>query len=149
LTQEAECPAFINADLIADGLSPFEPERAAIRAGRLMVELIAEAIQRDESFAFETTLAARSYAQAIPRWRSLGYIVRLHFLSLPSVQIAIARVAERVRQGGHNIPEDVIRRRFDAGILNFEQLYKPIVNSWILYDCGGNEPKVTDRGANV
>ncbi len=104
LTHEADCPVFINADLIADGISPFHPERAAMRAGRIMLELIDDNVRRGKSFAFETTLAARNYARSIPKWRSHGYIVILYFLSLPSAEVAIARVAERVRQGGHNVP---------------------------------------------
>jgi predicted ABC-type ATPase len=148
LTHEAECPAFINADLIADGLSPFAPESAAVRAGRIMLELMGEAVRRGESFAFETTLAGRNYARAISLWQGQGYIVKLHFLSLPSPEVAIARVAERVRQGGHNIPETVIRRRFEAGRYNFEKIYKPKVNSWAFYDCAGTEPVLVEHGAS-
>ncbi len=146
LTGEADCPAFINADLIADGLSPFAPERAAIRAGRIMLELIADHVRRRESFAFETTLAARNYAHSIPKWRAQGYVVILYFLALPSAEVAIARVAERVRQGGHNVPEETIRKRFAAGLENFDLVYKAIVDEWTLYDCGGDEPIVVDYG---
>jgi predicted ABC-type ATPase len=99
LPAEAECPTFINADLIAAGLSPFHPERAAVRAGRLMLQLIAERTERGESFAFETTLAARNYAKSIPRWRARGYRVKLIFLDLPSPELAIARVSV-LRSGG-------------------------------------------------
>ena len=105
LPQEAGCPVFVNADLIAAGLSPFAPERAAIQAGRLMLEAIAQHVARRESFAFETTLSGKAYARQIPRWRQLGYCVELFFLSLPLVDMAVQRVAERVRQGGHDIPE--------------------------------------------
>lgn len=140
LPGEALCPTFINADLIAAGLSPFDPERAAVRAGRLMLQMIAEYAARNESFAFETTLAGRNYARSIPRWRASGYRVSLFFLSLPSPEVAIARVAERVRQGGHAIPEPVIRRRFAAGLRNFETLYKPMVDAWALYDSSGPSP---------
>lgn len=146
--REAACPAFINADLIAIGLSPFAPERVAIRAGRIMLELIADFVRRGESFAFETTLAARNYAHSIPLWRSQGYLVKLHFLALPSPEVALARVAERVRQGGHNVPEDVIRRRFAAGLENFELVYKSIVDKWTLYDCAGDEPVIVGHGEN-
>jgi len=148
LTKEGDCTVFINADLIADGLSPFAPGRAAIRAGRIMLELITDAVRRGDNFAFETTLAGRNYAHAIPEWRAVGYRVMLHFLALPSAEVAIARVVERVRQGGHGIPEDVIRRRFDAGRTNFEHLYKPLVDSWTLYDSAGDEPVVIDHGDN-
>jgi predicted ABC-type ATPase len=148
LIHEADCPTFINADLIADGLSPFAPERAALRAGRIMLELMADAVKRKANFAFETTLAGRNYARHIPEWRALGYFVKLHFLSLPSADVAVSRVAERVRQGGHAVPEDVIRRRFTLGWENFQTLYRPLVDSWILYDCGGQAPSILNRGEN-
>ena len=115
LPQEAGCPIFVNADLIAAGLSPFAPERAAIQAGRLMLKAIAQHVARRESFAFETTLSGVGYARQIPQWRQLGYRLELFFLSLPSADMAVQRVAERVRQGGHDIPEATIRRRFEAG----------------------------------
>lgn len=105
LTHEAKCPVFINADLIADGLSSFAPERAALATGRIMLSMIRETVQRGDSFGFETTLAGRGYARAIPGWGRLGYDVRLLFLSLPAPEAAIARVAERVRQGGHAVAE--------------------------------------------
>ena len=137
LPQEADCPDFINADLIAAGLSPFNPEAAAYRAGRLMLEEIASRVEHGRSFAFETTLSGLGYAQQIPDWRRRGYHVRLVFLSLPSVEMAIDRVAGRVAQGGHSIPEAVIRRRFDAGLENFHRLYKPLVDAWVQYDNSG------------
>ena len=148
LTHEANCPTFINADLIAEGLSPFAPDLAALRAGRMMVELMTDAVGRGQSFAFETTLAGRTYARAIPDWRSRGYEVMLHFLSIPSPEIAIARVAERVRQGGHSVPEAVIRRRFHSGKRHFEHIYKQLVDAWIIYDCAGSEPVIIDLGIN-
>jgi predicted ABC-type ATPase len=134
LVAEANCPTFVNADLIAAGLSPFAPELAARKAARIMLEAIDEHVHRRESFAFETTLAGRAYAQHIPAWRALGYHVKLFFLRLPNVELAIERVAMRVRQGGHDIPPDVIRRRFASGWENFEYLYKPLVDSWVLFD---------------
>jgi predicted ABC-type ATPase len=146
LPQEAGCPIFINADLIAEGLSPFAPELVAIRSGRLMLEMIRDHAARGDSFAFETTLAGRNYARAIPRWQGDGYSVTLFFLSLPTVDLAISRVAERVRQGGHHVPDDVVRRRYFAGRENLETLYKPIVDEWILYDNSGPQPLVLDRG---
>lgn len=122
LPQEADCPTFVNADLIADGLSPFDPARVAIRSGRIMLQLIREHAERGETFAFETTLAGRNYARSIRRWRAAGYRVTLIFLSLPSPEMALSRVAERVLQGGHGVAEDVVRRRFIAGRENFETL---------------------------
>src|ERR1043166_5025120 len=118
LVREGGVPAFVNADLIAAGLSPFDPARAALRAGRLMLELITEHVARGASFAFETTLAGRNFARAIEPWRSAGYHVSLIFLSLPSADLAVERVAERVRQGGHAVPEaDMLRRFHRAGEL--------------------------------
>ena len=148
LPQEAHCPDFINADLIAAGLSPFRPEAAAMRAGRLMLEEISARVGRGESFAFETTLAGVTYACAIPRWQAAGYHVKFLFLTLPSAEMAIMRVAARVAQGGHDVPEHVIRRRFDAGLRNFHQCYKSLADGWILYDNGGDEPLILDAGGN-
>lgn len=144
LPNEAGCPAFINADLIAAGLSPFAPEKAAIHAGRLMLEAIGGHVSRRESFAFETTLSGGGYARQINGWQQAGYRVELFFLGLPSAQAAIARVAERVRQGGHDIPEAVIRRRFDAGRRLFETVYKDLVDDWSLYDNAGDAPVLLD-----
>jgi len=144
LPNEADCPIFINADLIAIGLSPFQPELAAVKAGRLMLKEIHDYFRCGASFAFETTLAGRTYARMIPTWQADGYHVKLFFLSLPSFEMAIARVAERVRQGGHNVPEAVIQRRFVAGHANFDFLYKKLVDSWALYDNAGDEPQLID-----
>src|SRR5688572_15087545 len=144
LPNEAGCPVFVNADLIAAGLSPFSPELAAIKAGRLMLEAMAEHEARGESFAFETTLSGVTYARSIPRWQAAGYQVTLIFLSLPSSDLAVERVAERVRQGGHSVPVDVIRRRFTAGRRNFESVYRSLVDDWVEYDNSGDEPRLID-----
>lgn len=146
LPKEAQCPYFINADLIAAGLSPFAPEAAAIKAGKLMLREIADYAARRESFAFETTLSGTAYLRHILEWHQAGYHVSLFFLSLPSVDYAIARVAERVRQGGHDIPEGVIRRRFDAGWRNFQAHYRDAVDAWAVYDNSGVEPVLVEWG---
>lgn len=146
LPGEAECPHFVNADLIAAGLSPFTPEVAALKAGRIMLEQIHEHAQKGDNFAFETTLSGRIYVQLIPRWQAEGYIIKLFFLQLPSPEMAIARVRQRVAAGGHNVPEDVIRRRFDAGLRNFNRVYMPLVDEWVLYDNSGDEPVRLDEG---
>ncbi len=148
LPREANCPRFINADLIAAGLSPFAPETAALKAGRLMIKEIEGSVHLGESFAFETTLSGLTYIKHIQRWRRQGYHVTLFFLSLPNPEVAIARVAERVRQGGHHIPVDVIRRRFVAGLRNFDQAYKPMVDAWAKYDNVGENPKLLEWGEN-
>lgn len=145
LPNEADCPNFVNADLIAAGLSPFAPDLAAFKAGRIMLETIADYVRRGESFAFETTLSGLSYAQMVPVWREAGYTVKLIFLALSSADIALARVAARVAQGGHNIPEAVVRRRFAAGSRNFGR-YKQLVNSWQLYDNSGAPPILLEEG---
>lgn len=146
LTEDAQIPRFINADLIAAGLSPFAPAEAAVKAGRLMLDEIDEAVDHGQSFAFETTLAGIGYRRRIRSWRKSGYHLSLFFLSLPNVETAIARVATRVRQGGHDIPEHVIRRRFVAGLHNFNTVYKVEVNDWALYDNAGDEPELLDWG---
>ena len=148
LPREAGCPEFINVDLIAAGLSPFDPERAALRAGRLMLEEIRRRVGAGRTFAFETTLAGHNYARWIPQWRAAGYHVKLIFLSLPSAELALTRVKTRVAQGGHDVPKTVVRRRFDAGLRNFEALYRPIVDSWVLYDNSGPVPQVLVLGGN-
>lgn len=146
LPQEAQCPRFINADLIAAGLSPFAPEAAAIKAGRLMLQEIAACVARRESFAFETTMAGQVYLRHIEDWRRSGYQISLFFLSMPTAESALARVAERVRQGGHDIPESIVRRRFIAGRRNFERYYRAAVDSWAVYDNSGDEPVLIEWG---
>lgn len=148
LPHEANCPDFINADLIAAGLSPFNPDAAAIRAGKLMLEEIASRVAQRRSFAFETTLSGRGYARMIPVWRNAGYKVKLIFLSLASAEVAIARVAMRVRQGGHNIPEYVVTRRFESGMRNFQEIYRNNVDLWQWYDNSDELPVLVDEGEN-
>ncbi len=146
LPAEAALPRFINADQIAAGLAAFAPETAAIRAGRLMLEEIAICAGRGDNFALETTLSGLSYLRSIRQWRERGYRVSLYFLSLPYAEMAIERVALRVSQGGHDVPEAVIRRRFASGLDNFHRLYKLAVDKWALYDNSGPELKLIDFG---
>ena len=140
LPNEAGCPQFLNADLIAAGLAPFAPESAALPAARLMLAELERHFQTGQSFAFETTLSGRTYLRHIARWRGAGYRVELIFLRLASADEAVARVAQRVKQGGHHIPEAVIRRRFAAGLDNLSRHYAPAVDAWALYDNSGEEP---------
>ena len=128
------CREFVNADEIARGLSPFNPESVAIQAGRLMIERVITLMKEGADFAFETTLATRSYVKLIKKAQSVGYRVTLLFFSLPTPEQAVQRVARRVSQGGHNIPLDVIYRRYEAGLKNFFQIYMPVVDFWSLYD---------------
>lgn len=149
LPNEANCPIFINADLIAAGLAPFAPESASIKAARLMLNEIKTNVKAGNSFAFETTLSGKAYAKDILEWKKQGYHITLAFLRLPNAEFAISRVAARVALGGHNIPEATIRRRFKAGLENFHQIYRPLANAWTLYDNSGNEPKLITRGVTI
>jgi predicted ABC-type ATPase len=149
LPKEAGCPVFVNADLIAEGLSPLAPGSADVRAGRIMLEEISSHVHRRNSFAFETTLSGRRYARLIPGWQRIGYEVVLIFLRLPKVDLAIERVRERVRQGGHNVPEKVIRRRYESGWRNFNLVYKRLVERWFLYDSAGRDPVLSEKGTKL
>ena len=134
--------------MIAAGLAPFGSRRGDVVAGRLMLEAIDRLADEGRSFALETTLAGRGYLRRIDGWRRMGYRVMLVFLLLPSPEDAIARVRRRVEQGGHSIPEDVIRRRFDAGLWNFRNFYAARVDQWILYDNRGRVPVVVERSGD-
>jgi len=125
---------FVNADTIAYGLSAFAPEKAALEAGKIMLRRLSELSTKRTNFAFETTLASRSFAPWLTQLIKSGYSTHLMFLTLPDVELAITRVAKRVRLGGHSIEEAVIRRRFTAGLRNLFELYMPVVTSWKLYD---------------
>ena len=129
-----QCREFVNADAIAVGLSPFNPDSMAIEAGKLMLKRIDDLLSQGETFAIETTLAAKSYVNLIRRAKEQEYSVSLLFLWLESPENAICRVALRVSEGGHNIPEDVIVRRYYAGLNNLFQLFMPIVDYWMLVD---------------
>jgi predicted ABC-type ATPase len=146
LPREAACPNFVNADFIAAGLSPFDPAVAAVHAGRLMILEMRRYLRQGESFAFETTLAGRSYAVHIPDWQSAGYRVELIFLKLRSVRLAIARVKDRVAQGGNHVAASTVRRRFRLGWKTFEEVYRPLVDHWFLYDNSGPSPILLARG---
>jgi len=126
---------FVNADVIAKGLSAFNPEGSAIQAGRIMLERVRELAARGQDFAFETTLASRSFAPWIAELReNAGYEFHLNYLWVPAPAVAVARVAGRVRAGGHFVPDDIVARRYRGGIANFFSLYRPIADDWKLYD---------------
>lgn len=146
LPLEAGITTFINADLIAVGLSPFAPDLAARRAERVMLEEIDRCVDERISFAFETILADKGYAHRIIRWQALGYSVKLIFLQLQSVDQAMARVQLRIQQGGHAIPPEVIKRRFKAGLSNFGTLYQPLVNEWQRIGNGGPTAQLLSQG---
>lgn len=125
---------YVNADEIAAGLSPFNPESVAIQAGRLMLERLNTLVEAQADFAFETTLATRSFARFLRNCKSQGYRINLIYFWLQSPELAIARVRRRVESGGHNIPEDTIRRRYERGRKNLIDLYFPLCDRWIVYD---------------
>ena len=125
---------FVNADVIAQGLSAFDAASAAVAAGRIMLARLKELAACQADFAFETTLAARSFEPWLNELKAVGYQTHLIFLWLPTPEMAISRVASRVQRGGHAIPSDVVRRRYDGGLRNFFQLYRPIVKTWRMFD---------------
>lgn len=128
------CKEFVNADEIAKGLSPFQPEKVAIESGRIMLNRIRELMEGGEDFAFETTLATRSYVHTIKAAKEKGYNVILLFFWLQKIDLAIERVKERVKEGGHDIPKDVIKRRYIKGIKNLFDLYIPLVETVFIFD---------------
>ncbi len=140
LPQEMRCREFVNADLIAAGLAPFAPDRAAFAAGRLMLARLKELAERREDFAFETTLAGRGYVPLLRGMRATGYRIRLDFLWVPGLDITRKRIRQRVRKGGHDIPDDVQQRRFHLGIRNLAELYRPLLHEWRIYDNTGENP---------
>lgn len=140
LPKYANCKNFVNADLIAQGMSPFLPEAAAIRAGRLVISEIGFFSKRGVSFGFETTLSGRGYLKLIRQLKKKGYRVHLFFLFVESVDVTLSRIKERVLKGGHDVPEAVVRRRFDRSVLNFFREYQSLVDSWYLFDNTGTEP---------
>ena len=137
-----KCQQFVNADEIAKGLSPFNPESVSMEAGLIMLNRIEELLHKGATFAIETTLATRSYHALISKAHKLGYLVHLLYIWLSSPQLAIKRVAQRVSEGGHNIPQDVIVRRYHHGISNLFKLFMPIVDSWIIIDNTRCHPQV-------
>jgi predicted ABC-type ATPase len=127
-------PVFTNADAIARGLNAFDPESEAVKAGRVMLEHLREMVAAKRSFAFETTLSGRAYVSWIRDMRRDGYAVHLFYFWLESADAAIRRVAERVRAGGHFVPDDTVRRRYSRSVRNFLELYRPVVTTWQVYD---------------
>lgn len=145
--QTMQITEFVNADVIARGLSGFDPDRAAWAAGRIMLERMRALAARHVDFAFETTLAGRSFAPWIEELLHGGYEFHLHFFWLPDAEFAVRRVQERLRAGGHGVPEDVVRRRYRAGLVNFFELYKPLAARWHVYDNTEREPRIVALGS--
>lgn len=134
LPEILDCKEFVNADEIAKGLSPFQPEKVAIEAGRIMLDRIQHLLESGENFAFETTLSSKSFVNFITKAKAQGYEPILLFFYLNSPELAISRVRTRVAEGGHNIPEEVIRRRYKNGLQNFFKLYMAIIENWMFVD---------------
>ena len=145
LPKEGHTVNFLNADLIAYGLSPFAPERVAIEASKILLQRAEQCCCRGESFGLETTLSGKSHLRRIAAWQAQGYHVVLHFLTLVSVELAVQRVRLRVQGGGHSIPEDVIRRRYERGLANLP-FYQEAVDKWKLWDTSQGEPELLDEG---
>lgn len=140
LPDYAECPNFVNADLIAQGLSPFSPRSVAIKAGKLVLAQIHEFAEKGVDFGFESTLSGKSYVKLLKKLKEKGYQLHLFFLWIPGPQLAINRIKGRVAEGGHDVPIRDIRRRFGRSIDNFLKLYQPLLDSWIIFNNAGINP---------
>lgn len=148
LPQYVHCPNFVNADLIAQGLAPFGPRAAAIKAGKLVLQQIGDFARRNADFAFETTLSGKSYAALLSELKAKGYMLHLFFLWIPSPELAIARIKDRVAEGGHDVPDEDVRRRFIRGLHNFFKLYEPKLDSWMLFDNSMAKPVLIAKRKN-
>lgn len=140
LPEILDCKEFVNAVEIANALSPSKPEKVAFKSGRMMLTKIDELLLEGESFSFETTLAAKTYQHLIKEAQNNGFIVILLFFWLRTIELAKERVVTRVKEGGHHIPENVIERRYKAGITNLFHIYLPLVDAWLIYDNSDSEP---------
>lgn len=149
LPDYANCPNFVNADLIAQGLAPFRPTTAAIKAGKLVLGQIHEYANRGVDFAFETTLSGKSYKNLLPLLKDKGYLVHLFFLWVPSPRLAIERIKDRVAEGGHHVPAEDVKRRFSRGVNNFFRIYEPLLDSWMLFDNSKARPLLIAKRKNA
>ena len=146
LPEMLNCKEFVNADEIARGLSPFQPETVSFQAGRIMLNRIRELLREKKEFGFETTLSTRSYVPLIKHAKKHGYIIVLIYFWLESVELAKARVKTRVEKGGHNIPNTIIERRYKRGLQNFFTLFKELADSWMVYDNSHELPVIITKG---
>jgi predicted ABC-type ATPase len=136
---------FVNADLIAGGLSPLKPELAAISAARMVLREIDRLARERVDFAFETTLSGRTYVRRMEAWKGAGYRIEIVYLRLDSIDLALRRIEVRVRQGGHGVPKRDVLRRFNRGWENFVRIYQPMAESWAVYDNSGASPQLLER----
>lgn len=148
LPEYVRCVNFVNADLIAQGLAPFEPRAAAIKAGKLVLQQIREYADRGADFAFETTLSGKSYVSLLTDLKAKSYSLHLFFLWIPTPELAIARIKDRVAEGGHYVPADDVHRRFVRGISNFFALYESLLDSWMLFDNSKAKPVLISKRRN-
>ncbi len=148
LPSYAHCPNFVNADLIAQGLSPFSPAAAAIKSGRLVLEEIRNFAHKQADFGFETTLSGKSYVNLFKTLKSQGYKLHVFFLWVPGPELAVARIKDRVAEGGHNVPAQDVRRRFSRAIVNFFALYEPLLDSWMFFNNAGFVPILIAKRKN-
>ena len=146
LPKEAGIVHFVNADLIASGLSPLNPELAAFEAGRVFLAELDRLAAARIDFAFESTLSGLVHVERIRNWKSKGYQVEIVFLRLDSPQLALRRIAARVKEGGHNVPRADVLRRFERGWKNFETLYRPLADAWAVYDNSDEQPRLLEGG---
>jgi predicted ABC-type ATPase len=142
---DARIVHFVNADLIASGLSPLKPEIATVTAGRLFLAELDRLAAVRLNFAFETTLSGRVYAERLKRWRDAGYRIEIVYLKIRSPQLALRRIAARVKQGGHDVPRRDVLRRYGRSWVNFVRLYRPLVDSWSVYDNSGALPVLLEQ----
>jgi len=146
LPRDAGVVHFVNADLIASGLSPIRPELAALAGGRLFLAELDRLARARADFAFETTLSGLIYLRRLKRWKAAGYRIEIIFLRLASPRLALRRIAARVRQGGHNVPRADVLRRFNRSWNNFEKFYRLLADAWSVYDNSGRNPRILERG---
>jgi predicted ABC-type ATPase len=137
---------FVNVDLIAGGISPLRPELAALATGRLMLRELSRLVEAEAEFAFESTLSGLHYARRIEEWKNKGYLIEIIYIRLASPQLALSRIASRVRQGGHDIPRADVIRRFKRGWTNFLEVYQPLADHWAIYENSESKPKLQERG---
>ncbi|MFH1798050.1 MAG: zeta toxin family protein [Candidatus Omnitrophota bacterium] len=149
LPEYAKCDRFINADLIASGLSPFSPQQVAIKSGRLVLEQIKEYSENGVDFGFETTMSGITYLKYFKMLKEKGYNTHIYFLWIPSSQLAIARVKDRVSQGGHDVPIADIKRRFERSTENFFKQYRLLADQWMLFNNEQSKPKLIARKQNA
>ena len=145
LSQEVGVVHFVNPDLIASGLSPLRPELAALAAGRLFLVQLDRLARAKHDFAFESTLSGLTYMNRLKRWKAAGYRIEIVYLRISSPQLALRRIAARVKQGGHNVPRHDVLRRFTRSRNNFEKHYRLLADAWSVYDNSGRTPKVLER----